>query len=493
MTAIEKVKYEDLKKKNKLMLLTFGTSALLAFIYVLVTKQFEQSPVYLTELILLILFYVLFHFIIKKEYLFPYFSVVMIYCATIVSIFITGANLSLVAILLFLAIFSAVQYHPIVFAIGYIAGFIGLIVNALVPSKEQTIILDSIGAIMITYILAGVLLGVLIRLNNKQFKQLQDFIAGAEADAKLKEEQKQNLEREVGSIADHISKVNDRVQQNARAQAEMTIAIHEVSAGSGIQSEQISEIAENAHNNMLSIKELSEISARLNQDSKQASDIADKSGEKVVQLSNQMDHLQVVVVALNETFKLLNLKIEETNQFTNNIRQITEQTNLLALNASIEAARAGEAGKGFSVVAQEIRKLAELTNDTTKKITENLKQVNQTSAEAEEKMTVSSTNLSNSVQFTKEVRASFHQLKEKLQNITESFSGFEAIAQDVEENTIGVEKSTNELAAIIEEASASLEEMNATIETLNDDNKKIASIMNETALSAENIQQSTQQ
>lgn len=365
--------------------------------------------------------------------------------------------------------------------------------NALVPSKEQAIILDSIGAIMITYVLAGILLGVLIRLNNKQFKQLQDFIAGAEADAKMKEEQKQNLEREVGSIADHITKVNDRVQQNARAQAEMTIAINEVSAGSQIQSEQISEIAENAHNNMLSIKELSEISARLNQDSKQASDIADKSGEKVVQLSNQMDHLQEVVVALNETFKLLNLKIDETNQFTNNIRQITEQTNLLALNASIEAARAGEAGKGFSVVAQEIRKLAELTNDTTKKITENLKQVNQTSAEAEEKMTVSSTNLSSSVQFTKEVSASFNQLKGKLQNITQSFSGFEAIAQDVEANTISVERSTNELAAIIEEASASMEEMSATIETLNDDNKKIASFMNETAQSADKIQQSTKE
>ncbi|WP_374702798.1 methyl-accepting chemotaxis protein [Bacillus sp. UMB0893] len=242
---------------------------------------------------------------------------------------------------------------------------------------------------------------------------------------------------------------------------------------------------------MLSIKELNDISAVLNRDSNHANEIAEKGGKKVILLSNQMDHLQEVVTALNETFKLLNLKIEETNQLTNNIHQITEQTNLLALNASIEAARAGEAGKGFSVVAQEIRKLAEITNDTTKKITANLNEVNQTSAEAQNKMIISSTNLNSSVRSTKEVSESFNELKENLKNIIDSFKGFDRISQNVAANTGNVEKSTNELAAIIEEATASLQEMSATIETLNEDNKQIARFMNETAQSAEKIQHHT--
>lgn len=60
--------------------------------------------------------------------------------------------------------------------------------------------------------------------------------------------------------------------------------------------------------------------------------------------------------------------VEQINQLTGDILNITSQTNLLALNASIEAARAGEAGKGFAVVADEIRVLADSSRDTANNI-----------------------------------------------------------------------------------------------------------------------------
>ena len=68
--------------------------------------------------------------------------------------------------------------------------------------------------------------------------------------------------------------------------------------------------------------------------------------------------------------------VEQINNLTDNIRQISSQTNLLALNANIEAARAGEAGKGFAVVATEIGNLSNQTFETVNGINEMVEEVN---------------------------------------------------------------------------------------------------------------------
>lgn len=79
-----------------------------------------------------------------------------------------------------------------------------------------------------------------------------------------------------------------------------------------------------------------------------------------------------------DRFLTLENNVISVNENLSLINDISDQTNLLALNASIEAARAGDAGKGFSVVAEEVRKLAEITKETSNKIDTQLSEINKT-------------------------------------------------------------------------------------------------------------------
>lgn len=103
--------------------------------------------------------------------------------------------------------------------------------------------------------------------------------------------------------------------------------------------------------------------------------LANEIGEKSLSTNKELKELSIVIENLNSNFNnfrdslnVMMKEIKSVNEMTDIINSISERTNLLALNAAIEAARAGEAGKGFSVVASEIRKLAEMSQSSSNKI-----------------------------------------------------------------------------------------------------------------------------
>ena len=122
----------------------------------------------------------------------------------------------------------------------------------------------------------------------------------------------------------------------------------------------------------------------------QAASTAREGGSAVAQTISGIDSVRVAVTQSAERVAALGKRGEEIGQIVAAIDDLAAQTNLLALNAAIEAARAGEHGKGFTVVAAEVRKLAERSSNETKEIGQRIAAIQEQVRDVVEAMAVGS-------------------------------------------------------------------------------------------------------
>ncbi len=195
-----------------------------------------------------------------------------------------------------------------------------------------------------------------------------------------------------------------------------------------------------------------------------------------------MDNTKDSSKKVSEVIWNLSTKSNEIGEVVEFINGITEQINLLSLNAAIEAARAGEAGRGFTVVANEVKKLAELSQESTLKISKLITEIQSDIKKSVEE--VSNTNksidkqavaLKNTDDSLKKIETSVFEVTQKIKEVTaetEAINNSTSVVEDAIGKMVALietnASSTEEVAASTEEHTASIEEISASMNVLTD-------------------------
>lgn len=261
---------------------------------------------------------------------------------------------------------------------------------------------------------------------------------------------------EFRQIFDSLKQLRDTMVDTLRM---IGMTSEQVSAGSLNLAESSQSLAEGATEQAGAVEELHATITTIAEAARKAADEAEESYQQSQEYADVADRSSGDMKELMEAMNRINQVSQQIGNIISEIESIASETNMLSLNASIEAARAGEAGRGFSVVAEQIRQLAEQSSksavDTRALIEGTVKEVNNGSKMADRAVA----SLATVVEGIRKVADSSQELsvlsKNQASTMKEAELGVDQISDVIQTN-----------AAVAQESSATSEELSAQAATL---------------------------
>ncbi|GKQ99112.1 hypothetical protein KAM461_33620 [Aeromonas hydrophila] len=232
----------------------------------------------------------------------------------------------------------------------------------------------------------------------------------------------------VSQLSSAVEEVSTISEQSATGMARQQSEVSQVATAMNEMQSTVNEVARNTTDAMSAAKDASRTSTQGNQ-------VVRSAISSIEEVSVKIEQAGAVVQQLEQDSNNISMVLDV-------IRGIAEQTNLLALNAAIEAARAGEQGRGFAVVADEVRSLAQRTQNSTAEISKMIEVLQERTAEAGSAMQLSRQQMQESVGLAREAGSSI-----------DTING--AVTQITDMNTL--------IATATEEQNAVTEELNRSI------------------------------
>ena len=302
-------------------------------------------------------------------------------------------------------------------------------------------------------------IGIMAGIFNEMLDELKNLVVDIEQQAK-------NLNQSAEKMDHNSREVNKGAE-------DVGFAVENLSAGSEEQLAQIEESNNNVQRLNQEIKEVDHNAEEISQGAEEVLTSIEKGNQTVSSSIDNINDLSRETTQVAELIQNLGTMSEEIGDIVVLINDISNQTNLLALNAAIEAARAGEAGRGFSVVADEIRSLAEESAGATEKISKLIEKIQSGVNKAvnsmdqnEELVEASVESIEDTNDIFKEIRDVSTRLGNSIDNVVERIALMREESENVENAINDIAKVTRDFASSSQQISASTEEQSASTDEI---------------------------